>query len=394
MCSLILAQHESFYPSCTLTQDLANEMSILFRGSSKQALQDCEKLRLSCVAKGNGSFAHQQSATMFLLFNTLVGLLIATYAQSQEFVIAGYLPDYRLYIDLNHAAQYLSDVMLFSVEPSADGSLSGCCVGADHFNALKTAEEWKENSLSSPLHRWITVGGGGRSNHFVGAIRQNPSQLVQSVIDLAQKHNFHGIDMDCEHFASQQDYMDYVQWLYSEAIPKIHSAGLKVSISIHVGMILPQPIYESADRIHFMTYDMLRGGNEDKNHGSLAKMVDAVEKLLSSGCPPHKVIIGIPSYLRHGERPGEVLTFAEVADQVTESSSSEELETMSSWKGFLGDFSSSVKQKVLYARQKGLGGVFFWEIGQDKHGEVAGGHSLLQAAHKASGLQLHRTDEL
>ena len=41
---------------------------------------------------------------------------------------------------------------------------------------------------------------------------------------------------------------------------------------------------------------------------------------------------------------------------------------------------SAVAKKVKYAYEAGLGGVFFWELGQDKQSPSAPGGILLQAA--------------
>ena len=100
----------------------------------------------------------------------------------KDFVIAGYLPDYRSYINLNASSPYLTDVMLFSVVPHSkrSGMIGGCCLDDHHYQQAREARSYRESavqslseeeestSTSSPLRIWVTVGGGGpdRSGPF------------------------------------------------------------------------------------------------------------------------------------------------------------------------------------------------------------------------------------
>ena len=96
-----------------------------------------------------------------------------SYATTEEFIVAGYLPDYRSYINMNVTSLHLTDVMLFSLTPEAvtryseSSSAAGCCLSEKHYALLREARSYKLLEQSkSRLRLLITIGGGGRSDGF------------------------------------------------------------------------------------------------------------------------------------------------------------------------------------------------------------------------------------
>jgi len=71
------------------------------------------------------------------------------------------------------------------------------------------------------------------------------------------------------------------------------------------------------------------------------------------------------------------------------------MQSMQTWEGYQFDSPDDVRAKVEYAMQNGLGGVFFWELGQDKQllGVVEGGILLDAAASYAADLGIGGTKE-
>ena len=70
--------------------------------------------------------------------------LFVNYVESKDevMVVSGYMPDYRSYIDLNAASKHLTDVILFSISPKADGTLSNtCCLNNHHFQQAHNAKQ-------------------------------------------------------------------------------------------------------------------------------------------------------------------------------------------------------------------------------------------------------------
>ena len=92
------------------------------------------------------------SRCTLLLARSLVLVLWLCSAHSQEgeneFLVAAYLPDYRSYINVNAAVPYLTDLILFSVKPTAQGTLGDCCLGAEHYQQARDAKKYKQEKNS------------------------------------------------------------------------------------------------------------------------------------------------------------------------------------------------------------------------------------------------------
>ena len=111
---------------------------------------------------------HHRFIIIFFIHITLQ-CLTSSSPQDDDFIISGYLPEYRSYINLNASAVHLTDLMLFSITPetimNSDKS-GGCCVSTDQFDYIRKAREYKMENQSGALRLILTVGGAGRSDGF------------------------------------------------------------------------------------------------------------------------------------------------------------------------------------------------------------------------------------
>jgi hypothetical protein len=143
------------------------------------------------------------------------------------FVIAGYLPDYRDYVDVNESAVLLTDVMLFSLTPesiflrypsSSGGGMTGggaggtggtggggCCLSSRHYDKIRKARSHgreqrrrrrrrRTNTVDDDdddddegIRILVTIGGGGRSEGFrdvVSGTRQFQRRFIGGMVQL------------------------------------------------------------------------------------------------------------------------------------------------------------------------------------------------------------------
>lgn len=159
-------------------------------------------------------------------------------------------------------------------------------------------------------------------------------------------------------------------------------------MAVHPGQFLPQELCERVDRIHVMTYDMIGGKNRiPGHHAELDVVKGAIEAFIDKGCRSSNIILGLPAYARHGQNPGLVQTYSEIMDNYFAkeiSSPNNNYQSTSSINGYYFDSLDAVTSKVKYAKEIGLGGVFFWELGQDKQYSESEGGILLETAAMAA----------
>ena len=117
-----------------------------------------------------------------------------------DFVVAGYLPDYRirsyLYPQIHDKKRIptaikpppITDLMIFSLQPHSRGIFS-CCLQEDHYELV---EKFVNSTIVSPfssspsIRVWVTLGGGGRTEAFpeICANSRLRQRLIGSVINL------------------------------------------------------------------------------------------------------------------------------------------------------------------------------------------------------------------
>ena len=121
------------------------------------------------------------------------------------FIVGGYLPDYRSYINVNSTAIHLTDIMLFSLTPESilqydaaiksgdtpsDDNSGGCCLSSHHYEQIRKAKSYKREQLQqrrdnvNNLRLLLTVGGGGRSNGFADFVVDFQNEFVNGLVQL------------------------------------------------------------------------------------------------------------------------------------------------------------------------------------------------------------------
>jgi len=303
----------------------------------------------------------------------LIVLLEVNAAVGDDWIVSGYLPDYRFYINVNATAAIgLTDLILFSLEPP---SLSGCCLHQDnHWPIAQQAVAFSQERTSNSLKLWLTVGGAGRSMGFRQLFGENEGKaFMEKLIVFARRHRLTGIDFDCELPFSQQEYYQYMSFLQFACI-ELHKAGLLVSVALHPKQTITKTLAVLLDRVHLMAYDF----PGLPYHSDLPRVKQAVQFLLKSGLSANKIVLGIPAYGRHPTNPNLVKTYAELVDELD----SKITENTNSIHGIKFDSPRVIHQKVEYAIEQGLAGVFVWELGQDKVVPLAPRGIVLESIHQ------------
>jgi GH18 family chitinase len=265
-----------------------------------------------------------------------------------EFRVAAYLPDYRLNEYEPRLAQLLTDLIVFSVEPTADGGINRARLAKVPWAELR---QWK---TSHRVRLIVGVGGWERSKHFA-AMATSPDKrraFIAALVKYCLEERLDGIDLDWEHpqnAAEEQAYADLLVELRAACQPH----GLLVSFSMAGWQQLPREAFAAAHWVNLMAYD------RDGRHATFEGAVEDIDKLKKLGVPPEKIVLGMPFYGLHIERKRQPLSYAEILAKYDPKPDVDEVD------GFYFNGVNTVRRKTEYALKNRLGGVMAWELGQD-----------------------------
>ncbi|KAK1276784.1 hypothetical protein QJS04_geneDACA003806 [Acorus gramineus] len=253
------------------------------------------------------------------------------------------------------------------------------------------------HNRSPPVMVLLSIGGGGVAAVFsnMSGAEDTRSRFIRSTIEVARENDVDGFDLDWE---SPKDAAEMVnlgllfeEWraaIDSESAtsgqrPLLLTAAVYFSNRFFLPGDVPRyrflfvSIAKNLDWINAMCYDY-HGSWDTSATGEHAALYDATSNVstsygltswTSSGVPRQKVVMGLPAYGRswklkdaaeHGIGAPAVGVGPGVYDSGTGSAYAYK---GTEWVGY--DDSRSVTQKVRYAEAKGLGGYFFWALGQD-----------------------------
>jgi chitinase len=302
-----------------------------------------------------------------------------------DIVVGAYLPDYRSYLDVNRTAEMLTDLILFSIAPmnmdTTTALTNACCLDSTHYQLAHDAKNHRKEMYSkkNALKIWVSIGGAGRSSGFQSILgtKSKQSGFISRMIGLCKEKNLDGIDLDHEEISSKNDYDAFMKFL-TEAAKAFHAENLLLSMTTRNRP--PKEVWQYVDRVNFMAYDILLP-NGPKHHASYEVVTNVIDDWLKAGCPPEKIVLGIPGYGRHVHNPSQVKTYAEMVDDGLD-----DLSDMM-WRGFSFDSWKLIRKKMDYVRRRGLAGAFLWELGHDKITENYPAGVLLSAIASVENIQ-------
>jgi GH18 family chitinase len=279
-------------------------------------------------------------------------------ASSARFAVVGYIPNYHVDRLEQFDLDRLTDLIFFSIEPTAEGSVDRQTLTPEtlsHLQALKAKHGFR---------LLVSVGGWGRSNHFAEMARNltNRRRFVVELTRFCVNNQFDGVDYDWEHPRNPGEESAYAS-LISETKKSFQSRRMIVTAAIAAWQRMPKEGLKALDRIHLMAYD------HEQRHSTVESAIADIDMLISKGVPATKICLGAPLYGRMIKDANEVRTYGEIVGRSQPSPNVDEVD------GCYFNGIETMKRKAAIVRERGLAGMMIWEIGQDAPGDS----SLLKA---------------
>jgi GH18 family chitinase len=273
-------------------------------------------------------------------------------AEPPTFRIAGYLPDYRAAEFDPATAKPLTDLILFSAEPTAAGPLD--------LSRLKKMP-WADLRAFKTKQRVrliLCVGGWERSKHFAAAAgsEKTRAEFVKSAVGVCLDERLDGLDLDWEHPKSAAEQSDYAA-LLADLRAGFQPHGLALSVTMAGWQKLPHAGFAAVDWVNLMAYD-----HPDRHSTFEAAQAD-VKRLLDAGAKAEQITLGIPLYGRDRDKPERAVSYRELLAKNKLDADADEVGRVF----FNGP--ATVRRKTEYAAEANLAGVMVWELGQDATGE-------------------------
>lgn len=212
----------------------------------------------------------------------------------ERFVVAGYAPDYRLdALNLPTIGANLSHLLLFSVSPHVNGSLA-----SDRFSTVHLMQVGRAKKAQPHLRVLVSVGGGGRSDHFKGLVEDSRARgrFAKALASYCSSRKLDGADLDWEAPENAADAQGYAMLLSRIRIEFLkRTPALELTLAMHAGghIQLLRHAVEHVDLVHLMAYDM-HGADRLHRHSTEVAARDAVAFAIKQGIPRAKLVPPIP----------------------------------------------------------------------------------------------------
>jgi chitinase len=290
--------------------------------------------------------------TLFLGFALL--------AKGEPTQVIGYLPHYRAGALDALPYEQLTDLIFFSVEPRANGSID--------FSDAKPATLKKLTNLAKPkgVKVHLCVGGWGKSKGFSTMAADPATRIafVRNLVIFLKKHELDGADLDWEHPKTKSEIGNF-QKLLIELKKAFRFYGFELTVTVAGwGTYLKPETIAFVDRIQIMAYD------QGTPHSSFSGATKDMEHWVKQGVPKSRLILGIPFYGKNAK--GQALGYSEILNRFKPGADSDQAG------GYHFNGPATIRKKTDYAIREGYGGVMIWELGQDAKGK----NSLLHAVGK------------
>ena len=271
---------------------------------------------------------------------------------AKVFRIAGYLPEYRVGGITPECVDGLTDLVVFSVSPEADGALDTSVW------PKRKLEKAKKLAGSAKARLLVAVGGWGRSGGFPTMTENSKARerFVRELDAFCQANGFEGVVYDWEFPSTDKEEASF-DHLLRETRRLFVPRRRTVEIAVNSAKPFPRDWTVKVDAVHVMSYD------NGPRHATYEQAVADLNKMALLGVPAEMQLLGLPFYGRQITNREKAITYAEIKERFQPKREQDEAG------GYYFNGPGTIAKKVKLAKERGLAGVMIWEIGQDATGK-------------------------
>ena len=258
------------------------------------------------------------------------------------------------YLTYAVATKRITQINYFRVSPSSHGEIDDSLLDSYQLAFLQRLK------IIYGIKLVLTIGISSR--YFIPAVSQASyrKNLAQNLIDICRSWGFDGVDFDWEFPSRNRDINRYI-----DLISQVKKLGLKsnpdfkVSVAVARLQRLTPSLFHVADKVNCMAYDF------NGRHSTFDTAKEMVEYFIARyNVSPDKLYLGIPFYGRVADPKAKDYRHARSFKKLSEVYNLD-VNSKSEVDGYFFNSKELIKKKVSYAKEKGLGGLFIWELGED-----------------------------
>ena len=269
----------------------------------------------------------------------------------QVFRIAGYLPDYRVGGISPESVEGLTDLIVFSISPKANGSID-----TEGWTKKKIVKA-RRISAASQARMLLAVGGWGRSGGFPTMTENSKARerFVGELDVFCQTNGFSGVVYDWEFPGTDKEEASF-DHLLRETRRLFAPKRRTIEVAVNPARPFPRDWTVKVNAVHIMSYD------NGPRHATYDQAVSDLNNMARLGVPAEMQLLGLPFYGRQITNRKKAITYAELQERFQPKREQDEAG------GYYFNGPDTLAKKVKLAKKRGLAGVMIWEIGQDTKG--------------------------
>ncbi|MEH7223387.1 glycoside hydrolase family 18 protein [Bacillus sp. JJ1566] len=312
---------------------------------------------------------------------------------TQSKVLVGYVQDFRDPDQIDYSK--LTHIIFSFVHPTKDGQI---LFTGDH--AVKNLKKIVANAHKHHTKAMLAVGGwfhmnGGESYDYFSAALANPNsqaKLVDELIEVVERENLDGIDIDFEHPRTDADSKNLHQFMKILGV-KLHANNKELSIAVHskihgqtlteLGYVKYEPtMFQYVDYVNIMAYDGQWDGGYFAENLSPYPFTESIVGYWSNLFDAHKLpkerlVLGVPFYGQPADPNIKPVSYEAIIENNPENAVNDTVNMNGTTYYYNGQ--TMITRKTELALNHGFGGMMIWELGLDSKGANSLTNTLYQS---------------